>query len=180
MSYIFDVIYLDIFIYIYFYDCSNYFISVQFFWASLNLCLLALLCCMWSFWDTAQSLGFTASGALVSANLKDNTSRELLQPGPYSLHYHIFPSCHVTQTAVLNLPLAFLHSCKWALLPLSHPWVGLWTRVHVTEEWTAPIPLPNSPRCFFATQRLTAEVHTMPRCVRPAEQSCTVSRQPPA
>ncbi len=84
MSYICDVIYLDIFIYIYFYDCSNYFIWFQCssFELPWILCLSALLCCMWLFWDTAQSLGLTASGALVSANLKDNASRELLQPVP--------------------------------------------------------------------------------------------------
>lgn len=102
--------------------------------------------------------------------------------GFFSLALHIYclvPTVHVTQTAVLNLSLAFLHSCKWTLFPLSSSCVGLRIQIHVTEERTASIPTLNRLCCFLATRRVTAEVHTMPRCVRQAVSKRAASRQPP-
>ncbi len=144
--------------------------------SSWILCLLALLCCMWSFWDTAQSLGLTASGDFVSANLKDNTSRELLQPGPYTTTY----SHHAMSPRQL---------CLTSLWPFCTAASGLFYRC-LTHEWACEREYMwqrsgQLPFCF-----LTALVVSSPHrdsqqkftqcCVRPAEQSCAVSRQPPA
>ncbi len=151
------------------FQCSSF----EFPWI---LCLLALLCCMWSFWDTAQSLGLTASGDFVSANLKDNTSRELLQPGPYTTTY----SHHAMSPRQL---------CLTSLWPFCTAASGLFYRC-LTHEWACEREYMwqrsgQLPFCF-----LTALVVSSPHrdsqqkftqcCVRPAEQSCAVSRQPPA